>query len=65
MLIENYDNVNNNFGDFCDKIMNKRETLMIITGNNENLVLMPYKEYELLKKTLNNLEYILKAYIPK
>ena len=52
MLAINYSNVRDNFKDFCDKVTNDYETVIVTRKNNKNVVLLSLEEYNNMQENL-------------
>ena len=52
MLAINYSSVRDNFKDFCDKVTNDYETIIVTRKNNKNVVLISLEEYNNMQENL-------------
>ena len=57
MLSVRYDEVRNDFKKLCDKVYDG-ETLVIVTPNEENIVMLPETEYKEMMKAKRNADYL-------
>ena len=65
MLAVNFSNMRENFKDYCDKVYNNAETIIITRKDNKNVVLMSLDEYNNIMenlKILKNPEYFTKLF---
>ena len=65
MLAVNFSNMRENFKDYCDKVHNNAETIIITRKDNKNVVLMSLDEYNNIMenlKILKNPEYFVKLF---
>lgn len=60
MLAVNYSTIRSKLKEYCDKVVNDSETVIITRKNEENVVIISLDEYNELIKAANNLEYVLK-----
>lgn len=52
MLAINYSNLRDNFKDYCDKVTDDYETVIVTRKNNKNVVIISLEEYNNLKENL-------------
>lgn len=56
MLAVNYSTVRSNLKEYCDKVIDNHETLIITRKNEENVVLMGLEEYNDMMNTIKILK---------
>lgn len=57
MLTTNYSNIRGHLKDYCDKVCDLQETVLITRKNDKNMVMMSLEKYNELEKTARNYEY--------
>jgi len=60
MLAANYTTVRNNFKDFCDKVSDENEAVLITRKSDKNVVIISLDKYNQLEKDLRNALYLAK-----
>ena len=60
MLAANYTTVRNNFKDFCDKVSDEDEAVLITRKSDRNVVIISLDKYNQLEKDLRNALYLAK-----
>ncbi len=50
--------IRNNFKDYCDKVVNENETVIVTGPNKRNVVMLSEKHYNILRKSVNNAKYL-------
>jgi antitoxin YefM len=50
--------IRNNFKDYCEKVVNENETLVVTGPNKRNVVILSEKHYNILRKSVNNAKYL-------
>ena len=60
MLAVNYSTIRNNLKDYCDKVTDERETVIVTRKNEKNVVIMSLEQYNSMMKALRNAEYLAK-----
>lgn len=60
MLAVNYSTVRNNLKDYCDKVSDEAETVIVTRKNEKNIVMMSLEQYNQIMKAMNNAEYLAK-----
>ncbi len=60
MLAINYSTIRNNLKDYCDKVTNEAETVIVTRKNEKNVVIMSLEQYNSLMKAVRNSEYLAK-----
>ncbi|MCL2323851.1 MAG: type II toxin-antitoxin system Phd/YefM family antitoxin [Oscillospiraceae bacterium] len=60
MIADNATRVRGNFKEYCDKVYDEHEALLVTRKESKHLVLITLDEYEELKKAAENLDYMLK-----
>ena len=58
MLAVNYSTIRNNLKNYCDKIINERETVIVTRKDEKNVVILSLDEYNTLMKAARNAEYL-------
>jgi len=58
MLAVNYSTIRNNLKNYCDKVTDDSETVIITRKDEKNVVIISLDEYNLLIKTAKNAAYI-------
>jgi antitoxin YefM len=58
MLAVNYSNIRNNLKNYCDKVTDEYETVVVTRKNEKNVVLLSLVEYNALTKAARNAEYL-------
>ena len=52
MLSVNYSNMRDNFKDYCDKVTDDYETVIVTRKNDKNVVMISLEEYNNMKENL-------------
>ena len=52
MLVVNYSNMRDNFKDYCDKVTEDYETVIVTRKNGKNVVMISLEEYNNMKENL-------------
>ncbi len=52
MLVVNYSNMRDNFKDYCDKVTDDYETVIVTRKNGKNVVMISLEEYNNMKENL-------------
>lgn len=60
MLAVNYSTVRSNLKDYCDKVSDEAETVIVTRKNEKNIVMMSLEQYNQIMKAMNNAEYLAK-----
>ncbi len=60
MLAVNYSTIRNNLKDYCDKVTDDGETVIVTRKNEKNVVLMSLEQYNNIMRTARNAEYLAK-----
>ena len=60
MLATNYSNIRSQLKDYCDKVCDLQETVLITRKNDKNIVMMSLEKYNELEKAARNYEYLAK-----
>ena len=58
MLAVNYSTIRNNLKDYCDKVTDDFETVIVTRKNEKNVVLLSLDEYNSLTKAARNAAYL-------
>ena len=58
MLAANYSTVRDNLKEYCDKVCESDETLIVTRKQDQNVVLMSLEKYTMLEKLVNNYQYL-------
>lgn len=60
MLAVNYSTIRNHLKDYCDKVTDKNETVIVTRKDEKNVVLMSLEQYNQMVKAARNAEYLAK-----
>lgn len=60
MLAVNYSTIRNHLKDYCDKVTDKNETVIVTRKDEKNVVLMSLEQYNQMIKAARNSEYLAK-----
>jgi len=58
MLAVNYSTLCNNLTDYCDRVTDERETVIVTRNDEKNVVIVSLDEYNALVKAAKNAEYL-------
>lgn len=58
MLAVNYSTVRNNLKDYCDRVTDDRETVIVTRKDEKNVVIISLDEWNALCKAARNAEYL-------
>ncbi len=58
MLAVNYSTIRNNLKDYCDKVTDFSETVIVTRKGEKNVVMMSLEKYNQLEKAARNVEYL-------
>jgi len=58
MLAVNYTTIRNNLKDYCDKVSDEAETVIVTRKDEKNVVIISLEEYNALAKARRNAEYL-------
>jgi antitoxin YefM len=58
MLAVNYSTIRNNLKDYCDKVTEESETVIITRKDEKNVVIISLEEYNALTKAAKNAAYL-------
>ncbi|MDR0469737.1 MAG: type II toxin-antitoxin system Phd/YefM family antitoxin [Peptococcaceae bacterium] len=58
MLAVNYSTIRNRLKDYCDKVTDNSETVIVTRKNEKNVVLISLEEYNTLMKAAKNAAYL-------
>jgi len=58
MLAVNYSTIRSNLKDYCDRVTDERETVIVTRKDEKNVVLMSLDEYNFLIKAAKNAAYL-------
>ncbi|GHV39263.1 hypothetical protein FACS1894187_19030 [Synergistales bacterium] len=61
MLAVNYSTVRNNLKNYCDKVTDEYETVIITRKDEKNVVLVSLDEYNVMMKAVKNAAYLAKV----
>ena len=56
----NYSTIRNNLKDYCDKVTDESETMIVTRKHEKNVVIMSLEQYNSMMKALRNSEYLAK-----
>jgi len=60
MLAVNYSTIRNNLKDYCDKVTDESETVIVTRKDEKNVVIISLEEYNALTKAVKNSAYLSK-----
>lgn len=60
MLAVNYSTIINHLNDYCDKVTDDSETVIVTRQNEKNVVMMSLEQYNSIMRTARNAEYLAK-----
>lgn len=58
MLAVNYSTIRNHLKDYCDKVIDNDETVIVTRKNEKNVVLMSLEQYNTMMKAARNADYM-------
>ncbi len=58
MLAVNYSTIRNNLKDYCDKVTDDGETVIVTRKDEKNVVILSLEQYNALTKAARNSEYL-------
>ena len=58
MLAVNYSTIRNNLKDYCDKVSDEHQTVIVTRKDEKNVVIISLDEYNHLMKARRNAEYL-------
>lgn len=58
MLAVNYSKIRNHLKDYCDKVIDNDETVIVTRKNEKNVVLMSLEQYNTMMKAARNADYM-------
>lgn len=58
MLAVNYSTIRNNLKDYCDKVTDLQETVIVTRKDEKNVVIISLEKYNQLEKAARNAEYL-------
>ena len=58
MLAVNYSTIRNRLKDYCDKVTDEQETVIVTRKDEKNVVIISLDEYNLLTKAVKNAAYL-------
>lgn len=58
MLVVNYSTIRNNLKDYCDKVTDYQETVIVTRKSEKNVVIISLEKYNQLEKAARNAEYL-------
>jgi antitoxin YefM len=58
MLAVNYSSVRNNFKDYCDRVTDDKETVIVTRKDEKNVVILSLQHYNALIKAAGNAAYL-------
>ena len=58
MLDVNYSNIRKKFKDYCDKVTNEFETVIVTRKDEKNVVIISLEEYNTIMKASKNAAYL-------
>ena len=60
MLVVNYSTIREQLKNYCDKVTDEHETVIVTRKGEKNVVLISLEEWEALQKAAKNAEYLAK-----
>ncbi|MBQ7076607.1 MAG: type II toxin-antitoxin system prevent-host-death family antitoxin [Lachnospiraceae bacterium] len=60
MLAANYSTLRSNLKDYCDRVYDENEIVLVTRKEEKNVVLMSLEKYNQLEKELKNAKYVAK-----
>ena len=58
MLAVNYSTIRNNLKDYCDRVTDDHETVIVTRKDEKNVVIIKLEEYNRLMRIVKNAEYL-------
>lgn len=58
MLAVNYSTIRSNLKDYCDKVTDSQETVIVTRKGEKNVVILSLEKYNQLEKAARNAEYL-------
>lgn len=58
MLAVNYSTIRNNLKDFCDKVTDDYETVIVTRKDEKNVVIISLEQYNAMQKAIRNSQYL-------
>ena len=58
MLTVEYSTIRNHLNDYCDKVTDYQETIIVTRKSEKNVVIISLEKYEQLEKAARNAEYL-------
>jgi antitoxin YefM len=58
MLAVNYSTIRNKLKDYCDKVTDERETVIVTRKDEKNVVILSLEEYNAVMKAAKNAAYL-------
>ena len=58
MLAVNYSTIRKNLKDYCDKVTDDYETVIVTRKDEKNVVIISLEEYTDMQKTIKNMKYL-------
>ena len=58
MLAVNYSTIRNNLKDYCDRVTEEHETVIVTRKDEKNVVIISLDEWNALQKAARNAEYL-------
>ena len=58
MLVVNYSTIRNNLKEYCDKVTDEYETVIVTRKNEKNVVIISLAEYNRMTKIAKNASYL-------
>jgi len=60
MLAANYSTVRNNLKDYCDRVTDENETVIVTCKDEKNVVILSLESYNAMTKAIRNASYLTK-----
>lgn len=58
MLVVNYSTIRNRLKDYCDKVTDENETVIVTRKDEKNVVILSLEEYNTMMKAAKNAAYL-------
>ena len=58
MLAVNYSTIRKHLKDYCDKVTDDYETVIVTRKDEKNVVIISLEEYNEMQKTIKNMKYL-------
>ena len=58
MLAVNYSTIRNNLKEYCDRVTDEKETIIVTRKNEKNVVILSIEQFNQMQKAMRNAEYL-------